>query len=558
MKSRTSFFNGTVLRKDITRFCPVWALYLVFLLMWAFFMFDHDSIWYGMADIVDSITTFSIVNLIYGFIVASLLFGDLFKSRLCNGVHSLALRRESWFATHCLAGLLFSLVPNVILSVLIYSYSCSEIWFLAPLWLLAMTLQYLFFFGLGVFSVMCCGNRFAAATVYGLINFGSLIVYWFVTTFYEPLLYGVVISYTDFQLLCPSVQLLTSPHSGLQIVYLWSVNRSNKSIIGGAGYRVISVEWYMLILCILGLVFLGLALLLYRRRKLECAGDLMAFRWLRPIFAVVYTLTVGALFEMAGNALIGRQYIFLGVGILVGYFTGQMLLQRTVSVFKIKTFLGCGAVGLALLISIGITALDPLGIVTWLPESKDVASVSITDYRKLTDGLYYDLPQETFSAPAMIDAVIDIQQLLVYARETKQEGYEYKLTYKMKDGREIERTYYCSLNSKGFDQIQALFSMPEYILGYQDWDSYIGNISHICVRGFTFEDAAATELLEAIRQDCEDGCYQPNKHSADIYTTVSIYTKDGVMTTVRIYYNCYYSSQWLREHLRAHSIPICP
>ena len=36
MKLRTSFFNGTVLRKDITRFAPVWGLYSIFTLM-AFF-----------------------------------------------------------------------------------------------------------------------------------------------------------------------------------------------------------------------------------------------------------------------------------------------------------------------------------------------------------------------------------------------------------------------------------------------------------------------------------------------------------------------------------------
>ena len=29
MKSKTSFFNATVFRKDITRFAPLWALYLI-------------------------------------------------------------------------------------------------------------------------------------------------------------------------------------------------------------------------------------------------------------------------------------------------------------------------------------------------------------------------------------------------------------------------------------------------------------------------------------------------------------------------------------------------
>ena len=33
MKSRTLFFDKTVLKKNITRFAPVWALYTVLLMM---------------------------------------------------------------------------------------------------------------------------------------------------------------------------------------------------------------------------------------------------------------------------------------------------------------------------------------------------------------------------------------------------------------------------------------------------------------------------------------------------------------------------------------------
>ena len=36
MKSRTSFFNPTVLKKDITRFAPLWGLYTVFMLLAVF------------------------------------------------------------------------------------------------------------------------------------------------------------------------------------------------------------------------------------------------------------------------------------------------------------------------------------------------------------------------------------------------------------------------------------------------------------------------------------------------------------------------------------------
>ena len=33
MKLKTSFFNATVLKKDITRFAPVWGIYSVILLL---------------------------------------------------------------------------------------------------------------------------------------------------------------------------------------------------------------------------------------------------------------------------------------------------------------------------------------------------------------------------------------------------------------------------------------------------------------------------------------------------------------------------------------------
>ena len=36
MKLKTSFFNTSVLKKDITRFAPLWGLYTVFMLLVVF------------------------------------------------------------------------------------------------------------------------------------------------------------------------------------------------------------------------------------------------------------------------------------------------------------------------------------------------------------------------------------------------------------------------------------------------------------------------------------------------------------------------------------------
>ena len=45
MKLRTSFFNPTVLKKDITRFAPVWGLYSVALLLILMVFNVESSTW---------------------------------------------------------------------------------------------------------------------------------------------------------------------------------------------------------------------------------------------------------------------------------------------------------------------------------------------------------------------------------------------------------------------------------------------------------------------------------------------------------------------------------
>lgn len=174
MKSRTSFFNGTVLRKDITRFCPVWIIFLILNILptlgnisTALMIQEKNSLAAQLAQDTDS---WALISFVYAIVCALLLFGDLFKSRMCNALHALPLRRESWFATHALAGLLFFLVPSALVALICLPF-LGQYWFVAPLWLLAATIMFLFFFALAIFCVMLTGGRFAASAVYLLINF---------------------------------------------------------------------------------------------------------------------------------------------------------------------------------------------------------------------------------------------------------------------------------------------------------------------------------------------------------------------------------------------------
>ena len=61
MKSRTSFFNTAVLKKDITRFAPAWGLYLTGMLLLTMTIFMEED-----AQLARSIgTTLGLFSLSY-------------------------------------------------------------------------------------------------------------------------------------------------------------------------------------------------------------------------------------------------------------------------------------------------------------------------------------------------------------------------------------------------------------------------------------------------------------------------------------------------------------
>ena len=105
MKFRTSFCNGPVLRKDLTRFAPLWGCYSIFLLLMLTVLIGLRTEYIRCLNAADYVIAMGIVNLIYAFLAAQMLFGDLFNSRMCNALHALPLKRECWFGTHVTAAL---------------------------------------------------------------------------------------------------------------------------------------------------------------------------------------------------------------------------------------------------------------------------------------------------------------------------------------------------------------------------------------------------------------------------------------------------------------------
>ena len=214
MKLRTSFFNFGVLRKNLTRFAPLWILFAIGEVL-GIMSLDVTNLAYRIVDDLSYIMgPVSIFHAGYALLVAACLFGDLFDARLCNGLHAMPMRREGWLLTNLVSGLVFALIPAIVGGGFA-AIVLQEYWWIAIAWQLVSLLQFVFFFGVAVFSALCAGKRIGMIAIYGILNFLSQLIYWAATKIYEPLLPGVVIGNDWYELFSPLVTMVGSMYSHL-------------------------------------------------------------------------------------------------------------------------------------------------------------------------------------------------------------------------------------------------------------------------------------------------------------------------------------------------------
>ena len=529
MKSRTSFFNPTAYRKNLTRFAPAWVLYGVLLLLILISMVGNDYSWFD-ANLIEALMIFPVFNFLFAFLAAQLLFGDLYNTRMCNALHALPLRRESWFVTNLASGFSFSLIPTTaallfsLLMILLGAGRCNNGLLIPVMVFIGANVQYIFFFGLATFCAFLVGKRFAMAVVYAIINFASMIAYWLVDTLYTPMLYGIKTVMEPFILFSPVVQQCTVAY--MDVEWLRPEPSSVYRAYPSRGIMYFTEGWgYIAICAALGIGLMGLALVLYRRRKLECAGDFMAIRGIEPVFLTVYTLVVGCVFQMIFGTFTGNDIGFsLFVGLFVGFFTGRMLLKRTVRVFQWKAWGKCGILIGIFLLTLLLTWLDPLGLQKWMPDAEDVISIRVNanhgNYGSNGDSFTVEDAEDIekmLQVHALLidkgaeDEIVTLAPTVVGEDLTPSKNYSMpvSLTYTLKNGRTVSRYYYVTVKSEAGQILRPYFSSLPCVLGVEadQMEDLVQKLGTILVDGYriALDDQERLQLLEAIAADCKAG-----------------------------------------------------
>ena len=576
MKSRTSFFNATLYRKNFTRFGPIWAIYGIILFLYFSVIAGLGSHYIRCLNGADMAVCMSVVNLIYAGVLGVFLFGDLFNTRHCNMIHAFPLRRETIFFTNLASAFTFALIPNFIIALISLPFMGSG-WLVSVGWFLAGVLTFLFYMGCALLAVMLTGNRLGFLAVYTLLNFLSLLFLWFAKTIFMPLLFGIRIPEQPFIVFCPTYNILQLGSlvnvnlKGIDTMgeYIhFATSDSDFTVSFGAGWG------YMIICAAIGVALMALALVLYRKRKLESAGDFIAFKAIEPIFLVLFTLGVGAFFQMFSEVFgYGSQYIFLTMGLIVGFFGCLMLLNKTTQVFSLRAFRNFGIFAVSLAVLLLVTKMDPLGITRKIPNAEDVdylcvgktyASAShMWDEIKLTD------PEDIETIRNVHQFAVEDKQRRVTDRDESIYYLDIGIDYILKNGSLLSRYYSIPVNSPAGDELRPIFSRPECVLRKTEEEflaledgvyMIYADSRNITINQDSNIDIAG--LLEAIIADCKSGAmvqyteyhyyeddFAPYTVKEDPYLEIAYTTPEGVSTAfwITVYDDCVNTLAWMTE-----------
>ena len=333
-----------------------------------------------------------------------------------------------------LAGLLFHLVPALAVTLLTMAAGVvkgENVVLPALIFLACSTLMFLFYYSLAVFCAHLTGHVAAMPVLYLIANFFAPVLEYVLLLVADALIFGLSAN----QHLWP---LWLSPLYYCLNRNVFSMEWLNR---GGVTIGYVFTGWKpVLLFGAAGLVLAILAFLLFRRRRMESAGDVIAVSWLKPVFRYGVTLCCGLTLGMIIATLIlnssqihfGTLLVCILFASVVGFLAAEMLLEKTIRVFQKKNFLRLGGALVAMTLVLLACRYDVFGFTRYVPKADGVVSVSL-------DG------RQPVANSTIIEKTIALHQEIVANRHEVEENRgsfrAYRITYYLKDGGRVERYY---------------------------------------------------------------------------------------------------------------------
>ena len=413
MPSERTFFNKAVYKRALSRFWLIGAAYaavLCFLTLMCGRYFNSEFTEmseYVSYSILSNLTRREIVAAgIAAVVMAIAVHSWMFRKTSAAYIAALPVTREALLISGMLAALTLLILPCIIaMLVSLLLYGGGQLW---TLYLLcsaaAVVLMNIAFFGLASFCTVFTGNAAVLPALYVIALYGFVGIEVVIRYIAEFLLFGVRGTGWELAVLSP--------------VYYFSNN-----YVGSYSHAIPLTAIY----AAAGVILAGRAVIFFRHRRMEAAGETVAVPALRPLFrwglaAVgsfgMAVLTLKTVFGAGSNifgsyigegsvgtpAKVAILLLAMIFGAAVGWFGAEALMRKTLRVFD-RHWKGLG-VFCALLCALVIGGeLDMFGVERYQPKADEIGYAEVYGWGEYTP--------KRIMQPENIEALLSLQKDIV-------------------------------------------------------------------------------------------------------------------------------------------------
>lgn len=443
MPSERTFFNKAIYKRALSRFWLIGAAYaavLCFLTLMCgrYFNFDTKEIAeYVSYSILSNLTRREIVAAAVAAVVMAIaVHGWMFRKTSAAYIAALPVTREALLISSLLAGLTLLILPCIIamlVSLLLYGGA-------GPLWTpyllcsaAAVVLMNIAFFGLASFCTVFTGNAAVLPALYVIALYGFVGIEVVIRYITEFLLFGV------------------RGGTGWELAILSPLYYFFNNYVGSYSYALPLTAVY----AAAGVILAGLAVIFFRHRRMEAAGETVAVPVLRPIFrwglAAVGALGMALLIlktvfnvgsYAAGNdgtpARVAILLLAMLFGAAVGWFGADALMRKTLRVFD-RHWKGLGVFCALLCVLVIGGKLDVFGVERYQPDVDEIGYAAVNGW-----GEY--IPTRIMQ-PENIEKLLSLQKDIIankkaYENQNGIDTFPLTIEYYGTDGKLLARRVY--------------------------------------------------------------------------------------------------------------------
>lgn len=498
MTLKASFFNKGIYKSTVKRF--LWGAILYFIVLFIstgmaillsidktnpdqYRYLDYSILFSSDYSVFPTLLIICVPT-----ITAVLIFRFIHSKKTAVFTHSLPTNRTANYISSLLAGFTLMAVPVILNGIILmiislcgyqrfFDAASCLIWIVLSLYLLFIL------FSCSVFTAVITGNSFAMIGLNILIHSFVLLGASGFSAVADKFLFG----YGGDNALLNRV---------MEYNFIADTATAFNGFVRGR-FEISSAIFNV----IAAVILYAVAYFLYKKRRLEAAEEVAAYKCLNPIYKYLATfLGVLAAFSIFSSFLPEKPLPLIIIVVIVAaviYFACEMVLKKTLRVWgSYKGFIGFAA--FCVVFTAFTVNTSFFGYETHIPKKENIEKATIYNY-------YHR--EEPFTADeSIIEGVIathsDIIKNNVYTIRPVNHGEFTRLhiKYQLENGNVLHRAYYVSTEECA-KMMDIFYENEAYKKSVENVFEITDNIINVYVRGIRIDTENRASLIEALKKD---------------------------------------------------------